>query len=202
LLQDLLSKAVERLLSKNCRKKLSHLDTVYVKGRNVKQVIFTHGARFQGVDFFSLEQTADQADLEADMYNPNIWDQSQDLQAMRQQVSDAFRDVYHLGVKQYLAGNLEEAYKNFLAANSLMIETVLEDGYLEIDVDDIKDLIFNLENKDEDIVRLRIELGNGACRILMIFMKRRNLTPASDWDAVRHPFSKSYRKVPVLKINQ
>jgi hypothetical protein len=186
----LLSKAVEKLLSKNCRKKLRHLDTVYVKGSNVKQDIFTYDARFQGVDFFLLERTEDQADLEAEMYTPNIWDQDQDLRAMRQHVSDAFMDTYHLGVKQYLAGNWEEAYTNFQAADSLMIETVLEDGYLEIDVDEIEGRIFNLEDKDEDIVRLRIELGDGACRTLMNFMKRRNLMPPNDWDAVRQLFSK------------
>lgn len=186
----LLSKAVEKLLSKNCRKKLRHLDTVYVKGSNVKQNIFTYDARFQGVDFFLLDRTPEQADLESELYNPNIWDQDQDLRAMRQHVCDAFMETYHLAVKQYLGGNWPEAYKNFQAADSIMIEKVLEDGYLEIDFDEMEDRIFDQKDMEEDVVRLRNELGDGACRTLMNFMKRRNLTPPSDWDAVRQLFSK------------
>jgi len=186
----LLSKAVEKLLSKNCRKKLRHLDTVYVKGSKVKQSIFTYDARFQGVDFFLLERTEEQADLESEAYTPNIWDQDQDLRAMRQHVSESFLETYHLGVAQYLAGNWSDAYNNFQLADSIMIERVLEDGYLEIDVDELEDRIFNTEDQSEDIVRIRNEIGDGACRTLMNYMQRRNLKPPSDWDAVRHLFSK------------
>jgi hypothetical protein len=186
----LLSKAVEKLLSKNCRKKLRHLDTVYVKGSKVKQNIFTYDARFQGVDFFLLDRTPEQADLESELYTPNIWDQDQDLRAMRQHVSDGFMETYHLAVKQYLGGDWAEAYMNFQAADSIMIEKVLEDGFLEIDHDEMEDRIFNREDMEEDVVRLRNELGDGACRTLMNYMKRRNLTPPSDWDAVRQLFSK------------
>jgi Adenylate and Guanylate cyclase catalytic domain len=186
----LLSKAVEKLLSKNCRKKLRHLDTVYVKGSKVKQNIFTYDARFQGVDFFLLERTPEQADLESELYTPNIWDQDQDLRAMRQHVSEAFMETYHLAVKQYLGGNWKDAYDNFQAADSIMIEKVLDDGYLEIDLDEMEDRIFDREDTEEDVVRLRNELGDGACRTLMNFMKRRNLTPPRDWDAVRQLFSK------------
>lgn len=186
----LLSKAVEKLLSKNCRKKLRHLDTVYVKGSKVKQNIFTYDARFQGVDFFLLERTPEQADLESELYNPNIWDQDQDLRAMRQHVSEDFMETYHLAVNQYLAGNWPEAYNTFQAADNTMIEKVLEDGYLEIDLDEMEERIFDREDMEEDVVRLRHEVGDGACRTLMNFMKRRNLTPPSNWDAVRQLFSK------------
>ncbi|KAG7349730.1 adenylate cyclase family protein [Nitzschia inconspicua] len=186
----LLSKAVEKLLSKNCRKKLRHLDTVYVKGSKVKQSIFTYDARFQGVDFFLLERTPEQADLESELYTPNIWDQDQDLRAMRQHVSEAFMETYHLAVKQYLGGNWQEAYNSFQAADSIMIEKVLEDGYLEIDIDEMEGRIFDREDVEEDVVRLRNKLGDGACRTLMNFMRRRRLTPPSDWDSVRQLFSK------------
>jgi hypothetical protein len=186
----LLSKSVEKLLSKNCRKKLRHLDTVYVKGSKVKQNIFTYDARFQGVDFFLLERTPEQADLESELYTPNIWDQDQDLRAMRQHVCDAFMETYHLAVKQYLGGDWAEAYMNFQAADSIMIEKVLEDGFLEIDLDEMESRIFDRDDMEEDVVRLRNELGDGACRTLMNYIKRRNLTPPSDWDAVRQLFSK------------
>jgi hypothetical protein len=186
----LLSKAVEKLLSKNCRKKLRHLDTVYVKGSKIKQNIFTYDARFQGVDFFLLARTEEQADMESEAYTTNIWDHDQDLRAMRQHVSEGFLETYHLAVKQYLAGNWPDAYKNFEKADSMMIERVLEDGYLEMDLDELEGRIFDKNDLSEDIVRVRNELGDGASRTLMNYMQRRNLTPPRDWDAVRQLFSK------------
>lgn len=186
----LVSKAVQKLLSKNCRKKLRHIDTVYVKGSHVKQDIFTYDARFEGVDFFLLERTPEQADMESEAYSPSIWDQDQDLRAMRQHVSDGFMETYHLAIKQYLDGNWQEAYKNFHKADSDMINRVLEDGYLEIDTDDLDDRIFDLKDQSEDIVRVRQQLGDGACRALMNFIDRRNRTAPADWDAVRQLYSK------------
>lgn len=186
----LVSKAVQKLLSKNCRKKLRHIDTVYVKGSHVKQDIFTYDARFEGVDFFLLERTPEQADMESEAYSPSIWDQDQDLRAMRQHVSVDFMETYHLAIKQYLDGNWQEAYKNFHKADSDMINRVLEDGYLEIDTDDLDDRIFDLKDQSEDIVRVRQQLGDGACRALMNFIDRRNHTAPADWDAVRQLYSK------------
>jgi hypothetical protein len=161
-----------------------------VKGSKVKQSIFTYDARFQGVDFFLLERTEEQADLESESYTPNIWDQDQDLKAMRQHVSDEFIETYHLAVKQYLAGNWSEAYKNFQAADTIMMQTVLGDGYLEINLDELEGQIFNMEDQSEDVVRIRNEIGDAACRTLMNYMQRRNLKPPKDWDAVRQLFSK------------
>jgi hypothetical protein len=186
----LLSKAVEELLSRTCRKKLRHLDTVYVKGSKVKQDIFTFDARHKGVDFFLIERTPEQADLEAESYTPNIWDHDQDLLAMRQHVSDEFKEIFSLAVKQYLAGKWKEASKNFEKADNKMIETVLEDGYLELDVDDLEGSIFDKSDQSEDIVRVRHELGDGACHVLMAYMERRNFQPPDDWDAVRQLSSK------------
>lgn len=186
----LLSKAVEKLLSKNCRKKLRHLDTVYVKGSNIKQDIFTYDARVLGVDFFLLERTPEQADVDSEAYSPNIWDQDQDLRAMRQHVSDSFMETYSLAMKLYLGGNWVEAYKNFERADIIMIERVLEDGFLEIDADDLEGRIFDMKDQSDDIVRIRQELGDGACRSLMHYMERRNLKAPADWDAVRQLYSK------------
>jgi hypothetical protein len=186
----LLSKAVEKLLSKNCRKKLRHLDTVYVKGSNIKQDIFTYDARVQGVDFFLLERTPEQADVDSEAYSPNIWDQDQDLRAMRQHVSDSFMETYSLAMKQYLGGSWEEAYRNFERADIIMIERVLEDGFLEIDADELEGRIFDMKDQSEDIVRIRQELGDGACRSLMHYLERRNLKAPDDWDAVRQLYSK------------
>jgi len=186
----LLSKAVEELLSRTCRKKLRHLDTVYVKGSKVKQDIFTFDARYQGVDFFLLERTPEQADLDAESYSPNIWEHDQDLRAMRQHVSDEFLDAFHLGVKQYLSGKWKEAHKTFERADNLMMETVLEDGYLEYDMEELEGRLFDKKDQSEDIVRVRHELGDGASRVLMNYMERRKLKPPDDWDGVRQLSSK------------
>ena len=186
----LVSKAVQKLLSKTCKKKLRHIDTVYVKGSKVKQDIFTYDARFQGVDFFLLERTPEAADQEAAAYHPSIWDKDQDLRAMRQHVSDTFMELYHLGMKNYLEGNWPEAYKYFQKADDEMIKCAIEDGYLEIDADDLDDRIFDANDQSEDIVRIRNQLGDAACRTLMNYMDRRNRTAPGDWDAVRQLYSK------------
>lgn len=186
----LLSKAVEELLSKNCRKKLRHVDTVYVKGSNVKQDIFTYDARHQGVDFFLIERTPLQADIDADSYTPNIWDHDQDLRAMRQHICDEFVDVFKQGVKEYLAGNWKEAYILLEKADNKMIERILDEGYIEIDLDEYTGNIFDRNNKSEDMVRLRHDLGDGACSVLMAFMKGHNFVAPPDWDGVRKLSSK------------
>eukprot|EP00934_Nitzschia_sp_Nitz4_P008652 Nitzschia sp. Nitz4//scaffold11_size288233//230845//235511//NITZ4_000808-RA/size288233-snap-gene-0.61-mRNA-1//-1//CDS//3329534176//8642//frame0 len=186
----LLSKAVQELLSLNCREKLRHLDTVYVKGSKVKQEIFTFDARYQGVDFFLLERTPEQADEDAESYSPNIWDIDQDLRAMRQHVSDEFMETFRSGVKKYLAGNWKEAHKRLERADQLMMETVLADGFLEYDLEEMEDRLFDDDDQGEDIVHIRQELGDGACRVLMTFMERRNLEPPNGWDAVRQLNSK------------
>lgn len=189
----LLSKAVEKLISKNCRSKLRHLDTVYVKGSKFKQSIYTYDARFRGVDFFLLERTPDQADLESEYCTPSIWDRDQDIKAMRQHISQDFLDAYHFGVKQYLAGKWRQAYESFAKADTIMIRNVVEEGYIEIidmDQDTLERRIYNENDQKEDIVKIRNEFGDGACRTLMNYMERRNLTAPEDWDGVRQLFSK------------
>jgi hypothetical protein len=186
----LLSKAVEELLSRTCRKKLRHLDTVYVKGSKVKQEIFTYDARYQGVDFFLFERTPDQADHDAESYTLNIWEHDRDLIAMRQHVSDAFAETFHLGVKQYIAGNWQEAYKALERADDIMIETVLAEGYLEYDMEQLEGRILDRKDQSEDIVRIRHRIGDGACRALMSYMEKRTLRPPDDWDGVRSLASK------------
>lgn len=186
----LLSKAVEELLSRTCRKKMRHLDTVYVKGSKVKQEIFTFDARHQGVDFFLIERLPEQADLEAESYTPNIWEHDPDVKAMRQHVSEEFMEIYSLALKQYLYGNWKDAYKNFEKANDTMIQHILEDGYLDYDMEDLEGIIDNKDDQSEDMVHIRQELGDGACRALMSYMERRNLECPNDWDGVRQLSSK------------
>lgn len=186
----LLSKAVEELLSKNCRRKLRHLDTVYVKGSNVKQQIFTYDARHQGVDFFLIERSPQQADIDAEAYTPNVWDHDQDVKAMRQHISEAFLETFSMGVKEYLGGNWTEAYNLLEQADNKLIGHILDEGYIELDPDEIPGDIYDRSNTNEELVRLRHDLGDGACRVLMAYMKSRNLTAPPDWDGVRKLESK------------
>ena len=190
----LLSKAVEKLLSKPCRAKLRNLDRVYVKGSAVKQSIYTYDARYSGVDFFLLEKTPEQADRESDAYTPAIWDQDQDLVAMRRHVTEDFLATYHRGVNQYLAGDWTDAYQSFEEADEIMIRTVLEEGYIEIAdeemLETLEDRILDKTDKGDDVVKLREEFGDGACRTLMKYIERRNFEAPTDWDGVRQLFSK------------
>ena len=190
----LLSKAVEKLLSKPCRNKLRHLDTVYVKGSAIKQAIYTYDARYTGVDFFLLERTPDQADNESDSYTPAIWNRDQDLMAMRRHVTDEFLETYHRGVKHYLEGNWREAYDIFEQADDVMIQTVLEEGYIEIADDEVLETlearILDKTDTGEDVVKLRQEFGDGASRTLMAYIQCRNFEAPEDWDGVRQLFSK------------
>jgi len=189
----LVSKAVEKLLSKNCRSKLRHIDTVYVKGSQIKQSIYTYDARFRGVDFFLLERTPEQADIESEYWSSGIWDRDQDVKAMRQHITQEFLDTYHFAVKQYLAGKWSQAYDSFFKADKIMVQAVVEEGYIEIidmDQDTLERRIFDENDQEEDIVKIRHAFGDGACRTLMNFMERRNLTAPDDWDAVRQLISK------------
>ena len=78
-------------------------------------------------DFFLIERTPIQADIDAESYTPNIWDNDQDLKAMRQHVSEEFMELYRLGVKYYLAGDWQEAYSYLEKADNKMIEKILDE---------------------------------------------------------------------------
>jgi class 3 adenylate cyclase len=186
----LLSQAVEELLSKPARGKLRHLDTVKVKGSNVAQRIFTFDAKHEGVDFFLFERTPDQADAEGDAYTTHIWELDQDLNSMRQHVSDEFMAKFKEGVDLYIDGKWKLSIEVLKDADELMMETVLESGY--IDYDDIDDLnqVLNRNNRSEEVQRARNELGDGACKSLIQYMARRNGVSPADWRGVRALMSK------------
>ena len=186
----LLSQAVEELLSAPARSKLRHLDTVYVKGSSVAQRIFTYDARHQGVDFFLLERSPEQADVDAESYTPAIWDTDPDLRAMRQHVTSPFEKKFKEGVGRYLSGNWESAIAALQAADDIMITTVLEEGYIDYNPDEeIDERIFDRQNTDDEILRLR-DLGDGACKCLINYMERRGGVPPARWSGVRPLTSK------------
>jgi hypothetical protein len=166
------------------------LDTVYVKGSSVAQRIFTYDARFQGVDFFLFERPPDQADVEAESYAPSIWDVDQDLRAMRQHVTDDFMAKFREGVEHYQEGNWKRSIEVLQAADDLMIQSVIEQGYIDFDLAGLEKEVFNRKVCNEEVTRIRNEIGDGACKCLIQFMQRRNATAPSDWHGVRKLMSK------------
>lgn len=187
----LLSQAVEELLSRPARVKLRHLDTVTVKGSSVPQRIFTYDARYEGVDFFLFERSPEKADRDADGYSDKLWELDQDLLAMRQHVNEEFMETFKRGVDQYLEGKWEAAIETLLHADDIMIQYVVEEGYVEFDPEELGEDIFDRSiREDEEIVRIRTEYGDGACKCLVDYMERRNGIPPKDWVGVRKLESK------------
>jgi len=186
----LVSQAVEELLSAPARSKLRHLDTVYVKGSSVAQRIFTFDARHKGVDFFLFERSSEQADFDAESYTPQIWEHDQDLRAMRQHVTEDFARKFKEGKDQYLAGDWKSAIATLGQADDDMITTVLEEGYIHYNPDEIDGRIFDRRNTSEEVTRIRAELGDGACKCLVGYMERRGGVPPDDWNGVRPLTSK------------
>jgi class 3 adenylate cyclase len=184
----LLSQAVEELLSAAARSKLRHLDTVYVKGSNVAQQIFTYDSRYEGVDFFLFERSSEQANVEADNYSTAIWSEDQDLRSMRQHVTEEFMQTFHKGLDQYLEGDWKAAIETLEKADNLMIKAVLEEGYIECDADE--EQLFNRDTKNEEIIRIRNEFGDGPCKCLIQYMETREAVPPRDWHGVRQLSSK------------
>jgi hypothetical protein len=181
----LLSQAVEELLSKPARSKLRHLDTVTVKGSSVAQRIFTYDARYEGVDFFLLERSPEQADFEADSYNTTIWENDQDLRSMRQHITDEFTALFKKGVEQYLAGEWKCAIETLRDADDLMIQCILEEGYIDYKMEDIAAELFDRRNSSEEVTRIRRDYGDGACKCLVSYMEKRKGIAPDDWKGVR-----------------
>ena len=185
----LLSQAVEELLSKECRSKLRHLDTVYVKGSKAAQRVYTYDARSKGIDFFLNKRSDEQADKEALRYSPQIWDKDQDLLEMRSHVSKEFLTTYEHGLTQYLMGNWKDAVIKLREANETMIKDIVESGRVEV-VNATKNKILDSKTTDEDAIYKREEFGDGASQTLISYIENRNCTAPETWHKVRELTSK------------
>jgi len=186
----LLSQAVEELLSRQARDHLRHLDTVYVKGSSVAQRIFTYDARYDGADFFLFDRSPEQADRDAENYTSMIWNTDQDLKAMRQHVTDEFMEKFKEGLDLYLEGDWPAAVELLQKADELMIETIMEEGYVDYDLRGLEQEVFNRKTSNEEVIRIRNEFGDGACKCLIQYMQRRKCKPPEKWEGVRHLMSK------------
>jgi len=188
----LLSQAVEKLLSPQARSKLRHVDTVTVKGSTLAQQIFTYDSRHRGVNFYLFGRSPAQADADSDSYAPTIWNTDQDLKAMRQHVSSDFERAFTEGRKAYIAGKWDHAISRLEIANRCMIQTALDEGFHEYDVQGFDDQLLKPEtpNDEEELIRLREELGDGPCRSLLAYMKQHGGVAPKSWRGVRPLTSK------------
>lgn len=181
----MLSQAVQELMSDVACSKLRHLDTVTVKGSSVKQKIFTYDAKPKGVDFFLYSRSDEQADVDADRYTPNIWNTDQDLKAMRQHITDDFLHTFSEGRKAYFAGDWSTAMKKLERANEIMVETALEEGYLEEEIEKLQ-MHEDARAAAEEIKR---ENGDGPSLYLINFMKAQGGVAPTNWDGW-HPLTR------------
>jgi hypothetical protein len=187
----LMSQAVEELMSRQAREKLRQLDTVYVKGSSVPQRVFTYDARYKGVDFFLIERSPDQAEFEAEAYKPDVWNTDQDLRAMRQHITDEFMECFKSGLDHYVAGNWPKAIALLREADRLMMKCVLEEGYVDYVLDDYtEEELLDVTTRNEEIIRLQLEYGDGPSKCLIQYMERRGGVAPSDWEGVRQLMSK------------
>lgn len=186
----LLSQAVEELLSDQARSKLRHLDTVTVKGSSLKQRVFTYDARHKGVDFFLFERSEEQADLDSERYSPSLWSNDMDIKAMRQHVTDEFVDEFNRGRRAYLAGNWPEAVRHLQAADDIMVDTVMEQGYVEAELNEIRARILDGEDVQAEESHVRNEMGDGPSRCLMAFIERAGGVAPTNWKGFRPLTSK------------
>ena len=183
----LLSQAVQELMSDVARTKLRHLDTISVKGSSVKQKIYTYDARPKGVDFFLFERPDDQADFDAERYSPQIWNTDQDLRAMRQHVTEEFLQEFNHGRKAYLAGDWKMAIRRLERANEIMVETALEEGYLEEEFDTLQLRAGEDARAAEE--ELKLQNGDGPSILLLNFMRQLGGVAPKGWDGW-HPLTR------------
>jgi hypothetical protein len=172
----LLSEAVQELMSEQAKSRLRNLDRVTVKGSTQVQNIYTYDARSTGADFFLYSRSDEQADLEAERYQPNIWYDDQDLKAMRHHLTDDFEQEFMTGMKYYYEGSWPEAIERLEKANEIMVEAAMEEGYLHDEMD----------NSPDRKELYRTETADGPCKYLINFMKSQGSKAPPNW-AGWHP---------------
>jgi hypothetical protein len=109
---------------------------------------------------------------------------------MRQHVTDEFMIKFREGVEQYQEGNWKDAIDTLQEADDQMIQAVIEQGFIDFDLAGLEDEVFNRKACNEEVTRIRNEIGDGACKCLIQFMQRRNAIAPPDWHGVRKLMSK------------
>jgi hypothetical protein len=176
----MLSQAVQELMSDVARSKLRHLDTVTVKGSSIKQRIFTYDCKAKGVDFFLYGRSDEQADFDADCFSSNTWNTDQDLNSMRQHITDDFLKIFKDGHKAYLSGDWPTAIMLLERASNAMFETAVEEGYLEDEFEAIH--IYAGQDFTRAADDLKRENGDGPSIYLINYMKSCGGVAPPDWE--------------------
>jgi hypothetical protein len=191
----LLSQKVEDLLSINAQRTLRHIDTVTVKGSSVKQKIFTYDMKVRS-DFFLYSKTESQSDMDSERYSPLIWNNDQDLCAMRNHVSEEFLDAFNKGRDEYLSGkNWEKAIALLKLADKLMAKREVDEGYSSSAFDDSVLSLTNVLNPEQETVdsdeyNQRLAMGDGPCQRLISYMLDFEGKAPADWAGYRPLTSK------------
>ena len=187
----LLSQAVQELMSETAKGKLRHLDTVTVKGSTLKQKIFTYDARHKGVDFFLFSRSDEQADVDSDRYASSIWNTDQDLCAMRQHVTEDFEEEFRKGRDAYLTGDWPRALKHLETANEIMVENVMDQGYIQDELNEYPDME-GMDTEEARVVEeeLKRDTGDGPSRRLIAYIESENFQAPENWKGYRPLTSK------------
>ena len=182
----MLSQAVQELMSDVARSKLRHLDTVTVKGSSIQQKVYTYDARHQGADFFLHYRTDEQADIEADLYTPKIWNDDPDMNIMRQHITDEFLAEFEEGRKMFLLGEWSVAKRRLRKANERMVENAIESGFLESELEEIMNQAANPKEAAEELKR---QNGDGPSQYLLNFMESYGYVAPPNWEGW-HPLTR------------
>merc|ERR1712032_95860 len=94
--------------------------------------------------------------------------------AMRHHVSGDFELEFFIGMKHYYEGNWPTAIEKLEKANDIMIETAMEEGYLQNE----NEMDWTVEREE----LYRRETCDGPCRYLINFMKSKGSKAPDDWD--------------------
>ena len=192
----LLSQKVQSLLSLNGQKSLRHVDTVTVKGSSLQQKIFTFDMKVRD-DFFLYSKTDSQSDLDSERYSPAIWDNDQDLCAMRNHVSEEFLDAFNRGRDEYLLGkDWKNAIQLLKLADKLMCKREMDEGYSNND--NLNEHMYSLTNVlnrgpsdlERDACNKRLAMGDGPCQRLIKYMMEFDGEAPDDWAGYRPLTSK------------
>jgi hypothetical protein len=193
----LLSQKVESLLSFNAQRSLRHIDTVTVKGSSIQQKIFTFDMKVRD-DFFLYSKTDSQSDLDSERYSPAIWDNDQDLCAMRNHISDEFLDAFNQGRDEYLAGkDWKKAIQLLKLADKIMCKREVDEGYSSNEYLNQNELMYSLTNVlgrgsclESEECSQRLAMGDGPCQRLIKYMMELGEEAPADWAGYRPLTSK------------
>ncbi len=108
---------------------------------------------------------------------------------MRGHISDDFLSTFKKGKNHYLEGRWSDAVIALERANEIMIADMVDTGRIEV-VTSVKLKLMDHTTKDEDVIHMREQFGDGPSQTLLSYIKNRNCTAPESWEGVRPLMSK------------